>query len=267
MKSYSFTPISSNKDSLPTNVPPTSTQARPESPTPSLRILTPTPTITPVLSKTTSKKSYTIAVFGDSMVDTMGELLEYLEHSLKRTYPLTNFGLFNYGVGAQNVELGLNRFGNELHYQTRNYPPLPTLKPDIIIVGSFAYNPFTPHDRDKHWLTLTKLVEEARRVTPNVYILAEIAPLRGDFGKGPNGVNWETDTVYQHSGRIIEQLQNAVGIGKTLNVPVIDAFGKTFNPATKEGVRKYVNSADGIHPSIEGHEFTADLITGTIVLP
>ncbi len=215
--------------------------------------------------QTAAKSDYSIVVYGDSMVDTMGERLEYLEHALKRKYPNVNFTLYNFGKGAENVEMGLNRFGSELHYQDRNYPNLYNIKPDIIIVGSFAYNPFTPYDRDRHWLGLTKLILKAKELTTNSYILAEIAPLRKDFGKGPNGVNWEEQTNYEHSGRIIEQLENAVGLSKALNIPLIDSFNPSLATAD-EGKRIYVNPGDGIHPNVAGHEFMAEKIADVMQL-
>lgn len=247
-----------------------------QTPTPSPSTLIPKPyPLTPSLTVSpepkpdgafTAKKLYTVAIIGDSMVDTMGEVLEYLDSELKTKYPKTKFLLYNYGTGAQNIEMGLARFGSHFKYQTRDYQSLTELKPDILIVASFSYNPFTPHDRDRHWLTLTKLVETAKQVTPRVYMLAEIAPLRKDFGKGPQGVNWSDDSNYEHSGRIIEQLQNAIGLSRQLNVPLIDAFSPTFG-SNQEGKREYVNPSDGIHPSVEGHKFMAEKIVQTIKLP
>ncbi|OGK09480.1 hypothetical protein A2767_04090 [Candidatus Roizmanbacteria bacterium RIFCSPHIGHO2_01_FULL_35_10] len=223
--------------------------------------LTPSPT-----TYNLTRNFYTVAIIGDSMVDTMGEVLEYLDSELKTKYPKTKFLLYNYGTGAQNIETGLARFGSHFKYQTRDYQSIPELKPDVLIVASFSYNPFTPHDRDRHWLTLTKLVEEAKQVTPRVYMLAEIAPLRKDFGKGPQGVNWSYDSNYEHSLRIIQQLENAVGLAKTLGVPLIDAFTPSFNSETREGKREYVNPSDGIHPSVEGHKFMAEKIAETLNL-
>lgn len=225
------------------------------SPTPTIAS-NPTPTPSPVL--TTKKKSYKIAVIGDSMVDTMGERLEYLERSLKRKYPLTEFTLYNYGRGAENIEMGLARLNSRFDYQDRHYPTLTEVAPDIIVVGSFAYNPFSPYDRDRHWLSLTKMIEEVKKISPNIYLLAEIAPLRSDFGKGPGGVNYDTDTAFVHSGHIIEQLENAIGLARTLNVPLINTY------SASGGRREYVNPHDGIHPSVSGHEFTAEMITNKI---
>ena len=163
--------------------------------------------------------------------------------------------------------MGLARFGSHFKYQSRDYQSIPELKPDILIVASFSYNPFTPHDRDRHWLTLTKLVQEAKLYTPRVYMLAEIAPLRSNFGKGPQGVNWSDDTNYEHSARIIEQLQNAIGLSSTLNVPLIDTFTPSLDGSKIQGQAKYVNPSDGIHPSVEGHQFMADKIAQTLTFP
>ncbi len=221
---------------------------------------------TPTPERSTRKNTYTIAVFGDSMVDTMGERLEYLEGALKEKYPKTSFKLYNYGTGSQNVDEGLARFSKEFSYQTRSYPPLTVLSPDIIILGSFSYNPFSPYDRNHHWLSLAKLIQEAKRTGADVYVLAEIAPLRSDFGKGPNGVNWDQVTAFEHSGRIIEQLENTIGLAKNENVILINTFEKSVVNNRREGKKEYVNPSDGIHPSVKGHEFIAKEIADSLVL-
>jgi len=261
--------INNNKEVLgETTVFPSPIPSPTEIPTPSPTIVpTETPALPtrpegdrPLVEKSARKSSYSIAVYGDSMVDTMGERCEYLEHSLKKIYPNVNFTLYNFGKGSENAEMGLARWNSRLDYQDRHYSSLPEIRPDIIILGSFAYNPFSPYNRDQHWVGLTKLIEQAKTVTPNVYVLAEIAPLRKNFGQGPNGVNWDEQTAYEHSGHIIEQLENAVGLAKTLNVSLIDVYHASIG---KSGLN---NSGDGIHASVAGHEFTADIIANTIQL-
>ena len=122
---------------------------------------TPTPPVsTP--AKTPSKKSYLIAAIGDSMVDTMGSSLDYLAKSLKKKYPNTNFAYYNYGKGAENVEEALARFDKPFSYFERNYPPISHLNADILIVGSYAYNPLIPHNKDKHWQLLASLIQKAK---------------------------------------------------------------------------------------------------------
>jgi len=97
--------------------------------------------------------------------------------------------------------------------------------------------------------------------------LAEIAPKRRGFGFGPNGINWEPATAYEHTGKIIEQLENAVGLSQPLHVPLIDAYTPSLQEEKKEGRPELINSSDGIHPSVEGHEFIAKIIADTIELP
>lgn len=232
------------------------------SPPPAPQETPPTPTPT----KKLSKSYYTIAVIGDSMVDTMGERMEYLEGAIKKKYPGTTFFLYNYGIGAQTIEDGLKRFGEDFKYKDRNFPSIAKIEADVIIVGSFAYNPFSPHDRDKHWLGLTNLVKEAlKKKDADVYMIAEIAPLRRNFGKGPGGVNWDEDTSFRHSGNIIEQLENAIGLGKALRVPVIDIYHKSLSSGT-EGKRELVDTHDGIHPGVQGQEFMAEQIAEALKL-
>lgn len=262
-KSYAqFSPIQpSNEVVLGAAVTPTQTPQPTLTPFPPQPTTTSTPTPPPPESvPAPAKKDYSIAVYGDSMVDTMGERLEYLEHALKSRYPGVNFTLYNFGKGSENVEMGLGRFGSPLDYQDRHYSSLPSIKPDILIIGSFAYNPFSPYDRNRHWVGLTKLVEQAKTVSSHVYMLAEIAPLRSNFGKGPNGVNWDDATAYTHSGHIIEQLENAVALSKDLGIPLIDVYHASgANPS-------YTNPSDGIHPSVTGHEFTAERIAASVIL-
>ncbi len=223
---------------------------------------------TPTPTKKLSKSYYTIAVIGDSMEDTMGERLEYLEGALKRKYPDTTFFLYNYGVGSENVEEGLAHYNEDFKYKDRSFPSLSKIQADIVVVGSYAYNPFTPNSRDRHWLGLTHLVQEIqKKKDADIYMLAEIAPLRKDFGKGPGGVNWDTDTSYTHSGWIVDQLENVIGLGKTLHVPVIDVYHKSLTDGPiKEGKHELVDTYDGIHPGVKGQEFMAEEIANSIVL-
>ncbi|MBI3069903.1 MAG: hypothetical protein HYY87_01195 [Candidatus Levybacteria bacterium] len=229
--------------------------------------LTPTPYVLPsaVPTKRLKKQTYTIALYGDSMVDTMGEKLEFLAEALESKYPKTTFQLYNYGIGGENIKQGLDRFPQSFANKTRQYPPIAEIHPDVLILGSFAYNPFDPHDVNRYWLTLTELVEQAKAVSPRVYLLAEIAPLGYGFGKGKNGINWPQEQAYTHALRIIEQLNSAVDFTKAFNLPLIDAY----HPSQQNGqfgAAYLVNAGDGIHPSNEGHLFIADKIVETILL-
>lgn len=227
--------------------------------------LTPTLTLTPTSFVVLKKASYSIAIFGDSMVDTMGENLEYLQKQLSIKYPATKFNLYNYGIGGQNVEQGLGRFDSVFVNRERRYPPLPALTPDVLIIGSFAYNPFSIHDRNKHYTLYKELVIKARSMSSRVYLLAEIAPLKIGFGKGKNGVNMLQDAASEQAMHIIEQLDDVINLSKAENIPLINVYynsridGSYGNPY-------FVNKDDGIHPSVAGHSFTAELIVEKILL-
>ena len=240
-----------------------------QAPTPTLTLaptITPTPTITPAPTRVPlSKQTYTIAIFGDSMVDTMGENLEYLDRALKVKYPGTHFKLYNYGIGSQNIEQGLARFNQPFLYKTRNYPAITEINADIIVLGSFAYNPLFPHDRNKHYLLLGNLVQETKKTSAKVYLLAEIAPIGEGFGQGPHGPNMARDAAYDQANRIIEQLENTFGVAKNQGIPLINVFSET-QVNGKYGSKFDTNPDDGIHPSVAGHQLIASKIVSTIVL-
>ena len=224
--------------------------------------LTPIPTPTPIVLK---KSSYSIAIFGDSMVDTMGEELEYLQKTFTDKYPRTKFNLYNYGIGGQNIEQGLARFESSFVNRERQYPPIPALLPDVLIIGSFAYNPFSTHDRNKHYTLLKELIGKAKNASSNVYLLAEIAPLKTGFGKGKNGVNMTEEAALEHANHIIEQLDDVINLSNAENIPLINAYYESRVDGSF-GDPYFVNKDDGIHPSEAGNYFTAELITARIKL-
>lgn len=215
---------------------------------------------------TPSKKAYTIAIFGDSMVDTMGEKMDILQIALKRKYPGITFTLYNYGIGSENIEDGLARFNSPFNNKTRSYPPVSSLHPDILIIGSFAYNPFYPYDRNRHWQGLSRLVKEAQNTGSDIYVLSEIAPLRFGFGKGKTGVNWDENKAFEHASHILELLENAIYLAKDhLKVPLIDVYSASTIKG-KFGNGRLVEPNDGIHPSFSGHQLMAEIIAQKIKL-
>lgn len=246
-------------EALPTTIP-TNTPEPTQTPFPTSF---PTSTPTPIVL---SKDLYTIALFGDSMIDSMGTDLSNLNDKLIKKYPKTRFSLYNYGISSENLDAANERFEHELHYSNKNYRSIPDIKPDVIILGSYAYNPFSPYDRDRHWVALTKLIRQAQKWSKNVYILAEMAPLGKDFGKGPNGVNWSDTARLIDSKHITEQLENAISLSKDLDIPLIDVYHNSLIPGTSTGQKKYVSSGDGIHPSVEGKELIAEKILQTLSL-
>lgn len=244
--------------------PPIKEVAGAKAPTPTVDV-TPIATVsaTPTPIKL-SKNAYVIAGFGDSMIDTMGENLDYLDAALKKKYPGVTFKLYNYGIGATTVENGVGRWDSPFSNRERNFQPISTLNADVIILGSYSYNPFSPHDLNKRNTLLAQLIQKAKATKAKVYLLAEIAPLYDGFGQGPRGPNMTVEAAHDQADKIFEQLASVAGIANTQGVPLIDAFTPTRIVDGKYGNRYYTNADDGIHPSAYGNQFTADVIVKTI---
>ncbi len=204
-----------------------------------------------------------IALFGDSMVDTMETNAPYLQNSFARLYPNMHFTLQNYGIGAQPVTKGLARLKEPLNYKDRQYPSILESNADIYIIDSFAYNPL--ESIDEYTTALTELLTQFKASGKPVYLLATIAPLKSNFGKGPGGVNWDSDTAWTHATKIQTHLEKSISIANSLAIPVIDCYHPTLQ-SNGEGIKTFVNSHDGIHPSVSGHQFIAQQIAQSINL-
>ncbi|MBI2593725.1 hypothetical protein HYW44_03715 [Candidatus Daviesbacteria bacterium] len=199
------------------------------------------------------------------MVDTMGENLEYLDKSMMARYPTTKFKFYNYGIGSQNVIEANRRFDEPFKFNTRSYPPINQINADVIIISSFAYNPLSPYDLKEYLNNLKELIKKAKDTGAEVYLLAEIAPLKTGFGKGAGGVNWDEEKTKTHVGLIITNLDNAVSLASKTKTPLINAYQKSQIDG-KYGNKIYIGTHDGIHPSIEGEVFMAELIAETLKL-
>lgn len=195
------------------------------------------------------KEEYKIAFIGDSMIDTFDDQLELLKEKLEEKYE-AEFTLYNYGIGSENVEDGLNRFEHQMVYKERSYPPLSQLEADIIVIGSFAYNPFELHDVNRYWLTMAQLVEKAQATEAAVYLLADIAPLYEKFAVGT--MDWNTAEREDHAEKIAQQLDSVVALAGSLEVPLIDLYTET-QKEDRYGDGEFTSS-DGIHPNEKGKE-------------
>jgi lysophospholipase L1-like esterase len=200
------------------------------------------------------------------MVDTMGENLDYLDKAMMVRYPTTKFKFYNYGIGSQNVVEANSRFNAPFVYKDRNYPPISQIKADIIIVSSFAYNPLSPYDINAYLAALKEVLNKSKAIGAKVYLLAEIAPLKTGFGKGVGGVNWSEEKTREQVSYILQNLDSAVNLAAQTSTPLINAYKKSQVDG-KYGNKVYVGSHDGIHPSIEGEVFMADVIAETLKLP
>jgi lysophospholipase L1-like esterase len=218
------------------------------------------------VSRSSKTGRKTIAILGDSMVDTMGTGLPYLDKALKAQFPKMEFNLLNYGIGSENIVSANSRIDGNYIYKDRSYPKLAEAGADIIIVESFAYNPLEDSDADlaKHREMLTSIIGKLRKDNTSIVFLATICPLKSNFGKGPGGVNWSSDIAWNHATKIQKFLENGISVAKDLGLPVIDAYHPTLL-SSGEGIGKYVSTHDGIHPSVAGHQLVSSMIVNKLI--
>jgi hypothetical protein len=215
--------------------------------------------------KTISGKK-TIAVLGDSMVDTMGKYLPYLNTELKKYYQNIDFFMLNYGVGGTNIEYGLYRLNHEYEYLGEKIPSLVSQNPDIIIVESFAYNHWSDQksDLDRHWLALGNIITTLKEQTKaKILILSTIAPNDTYYGDGIGITPWTPQEKKQRCDTIRSALENTINFANSQGYPLIDAYHPSKAP-NGEGKREYISYGDNLHPSIKGNEFIARLLAQKI---
>ncbi len=206
------------------------------------------------------QKPITIAILGDSMIDTLKDF-SYLKKSLQTAYPQYIFNIINYGLGASDIEYGLFRLENDYQYLDEHHPSLLSQNPDIIIIESFAYNNFgnTQAGFDKHWLNLGAITTKIKQSLPNTKILltSTIAPSSVIFGNG-SGTSFSALEKLQKTKTINLYLQNLINFSKSQNFPLADAYTPSLK--NQDGNPIFVNKDDGIHPSALGSQFFQDIL-------
>jgi len=223
---------------------------------------TPTP-----ISKHLKKTHYTIALIGDSMIDTLGKDLPHLQKHLSYLYPNIRFTLLNYGVGGTNIDYGIQRLTSPYTYLGLPYPALISQTPDIIVVESFGYNPYTFSDGaiDTHWLALATMVDTIRSRLPatKVMIASTIAPNPYVFGDGAPNIAFNTIEKMTRTDTIKRYLENALRFAQSQNLPYANAYHASLDSAGN-GRLVYINNGDHIHYSDAGRELFSGKIADAI---
>lgn len=212
------------------------------------------------------KDAYTIAVIGDSMVDTLGPGVPHLAAELKRIYHNTSFTILNYGVGGTNIDYGLERLLSTYQYLGTNIPALVSTYPDLVVIESFGYNPYIVDEGalDRHWLQLSHMVDTLRAYVPGVKIViaATIAPDAKTFGDG--ALAWDSEGKTRKTTTIKSYLENAVRFALSQHLPLADAYHPSRD-GNGDGKEEFINQGDHIHYSDQGREFFSQKIADTIV--
>jgi len=211
------------------------------------------------------KTTYTIALLGDSMTDTLGKDLPHLKQLLTQAYPQYSFTLINYGQGATDLDSGLYRLTHSTSYLGQDYPPLLSYQPDILVIESFAYNHWSGEffDLDRQWLTIAKAIDTVKQNSPNTKIIlaATIAPNAMTFGDGI--LNWQADKKWESASVTKAYLQNLINFAASQNYPLADAYHPSLG-TDGNGLPQYINQSDHLHPSGEGAMLFSQKIIETI---
>ncbi|MBI3384945.1 SGNH/GDSL hydrolase family protein [Candidatus Gottesmanbacteria bacterium] len=220
-------------------------------PTPEPISSSPSP-VPPISPNSPTIKSYTIAVLGDSMVETLGQEMWHLKTALHQYYPYAHFNLLNYGDPATDAEFGLHRLTNDFDQMGTRYPSLLSRRPDIVVVESFAYNPWGDgqNDIDRHWLTIAKMIDAIKTASPQTKIIlaATIAPNANVFGDGV--LNWDAAGKLTKTNTIKKYLQNIINFAGSEHYPLADSYHASLG-SDGNGLLQYM-SGDHLHPSGPG---------------
>jgi len=216
-----------------------------------------------------SKKShYTVVLLGDSMIDTLGAGVPDLHADLIKFFPSTTFTLLNYGVGSTNIDYGLERVTNGYTYLGKNVPSLVSQTPDVVVVESFAYNPYSSDANgiDKHWLQLAAIVNTLKSNLPGVKIIiaATIAPNSTVFGDGAPGISLSIADKLSRTNIIKQYLESTVKFAASQRLPSADAYHASLD-VFGNGRLTYISSSDHIHYSESGRELFAQKVTDAII--
>lgn len=229
------------------------------------------PTATPTAAPTVRPKTpavLKIAIVGDSMVQTMGDF-SYLKEQLDKKLSPQIVELYNYGVGSANIDSAIERLQTGINEENRTLPSLTDLKPHIVILESFGYNPFNEEldpGRKHHYQSLEKTYDYIlQNSQAKVYLMVTIAPNSQLFGLGPRGIDWPDQERKIQSQKIKAYLINALELGLLKHYRLIDCFTPSLE-TDGQGKADLISADDGIHPSVKGQKFISDEIVKNLAL-
>jgi len=199
-------------------------------------------------------KTVSIALLGDSMIETLN--IDMINKSLNTYYPNSTFNITKFGSPAQTIEYGKKRLEAEI---------IP-LKPDIIVIESFAYNNFgnTEDSINRHWLELGAITTIIKTKLPNTKIIlaATICPNSTSFGNGSE-FRFSSMEKQEKVKTIDLYLQSTINFATSQKFIIADAYSVSCDKSG-QGLPELINSQDNIHPSELGKQLFADTLSQTI---
>lgn len=202
-------------------------------------------------------KLITIAVLGDSMIDTLGPNIPQLQKTLSQYYPNQKIKILNYGAAATTMEYAFTRLTNDYQYLGKTVPSLISQSPDVIIIESFAYNNFgnTQSGFDKQSKLISNIINAIHDKLPktNILLTSTFAPNSLIFANSASEIKFNALEKVERTTTIKNYLQNFVNYAKDHHIPFADAYHPSL--VKNEGNRTFINYQDNIHPSVHGGDF------------
>lgn len=207
----------------------------------------------------------TIAVLGDSMIDTLGPNIFQLQKSLAHYYPNKKTKILNYGAAATTIDYALFRLTNNYQYLGKNIPSLISQTPDVIVLESFAYNNFgnSQSGFDKQSLFIDNIISTIHDKLPktNILLASTFAPNSLIFANG-TATPFNALERIERTTTIKNYLQSFLDYAKNHHLPFADAYHPSL--IQNEGNKSFINTKDNIHPSAYGSQFFCDTLAKAI---
>jgi hypothetical protein len=239
---------------------PSQIENTPTSDTVALANPTPTLSAVPPVNETIAPniggigRNISIALLGDSMIETMDTNI--LNNSILKYYPNNTFDIVNFGSPSQTIEYGKKRLENEI---------VP-LKPDIIVLESFAYNNFgnTEEGINRHWLELGAITTIIKNKLPKTKIIlaTTICPNPIVFGNGSE-FRFSSMEKQEKVKTINLYLQNTINFATSQKFIISDTYSISCDKLS-QGLPELISIQDNIHPSELGKQLFADTLSQTI---
>ncbi len=229
--------------------------------------------------KIPNKDAYRIAMVGDSMTAAMGifggKLSEYLNTLYQSTPGHQRIIVDNYAVGSTNILDLQKQITTKYMSGGVTLDTIVSVKPDMILIESFGYNPLSQLGLVQGQIQQTKTLDETMKFLttnlPNtaVVFVATIAPNRETYALEEN----PGEPLLQRAAEADERsayIKNHMSYATTHAIPLIDIYDKSVTQ-NGDGNILYINPTDHIHPSFAGLDFIdheiANFIYASKILP
>jgi hypothetical protein len=218
--------------------------------------------------KLQKKTAYRIILLGDSMTAALGPYADKLREVVKETYTDRDLIIENRSAPSSNVASLQDRLLSTSTQTDVDYEPILGKDFDIIVIESFGYNPLShlglAEGIDKANESLLNAMRILVREQPNalVIFLATVAPSHTMYGVG--AVDLTPAVRDQWASERDAYIENHIAFAQEHNIPIVDVYHLTKSK-TGDGMLKYINLTDHIHPSQVGVNFIQEQLAAYFI--